>query len=210
MYKTFAIALSIFLFSQSFSSSAQSQLPSRFEAINVGYFGHLLVHPGLSISTDYYVIDKLKIKAQKDGDKILQKTWFVVPQISYFHQVRNQNAFFLSAALQRRRETSNAFYIEYGIGPSFAWRFNAGETYSVPEPGAEPEQLKGASTTNIGLTTSYVFGWKFNQQADYPMSVFLGPQVNHFFNYNNTYVPEINFMIGIKRSLSNSNKNSGN
>ncbi len=175
-----------------------AQTLERVDAWNLAYYGHLGVHPGVSISADYFLNIKEELKGKKS--KRIVKTWLAVPGVSYYHHFGNQNVFSVSTDFTRRRENmAKRFYRSFGIGPKLIAGFNAGETFEVMDDGSIKKRNLAASY-HFAINTNYTIGMKFKSNK-VASSLYMTLHSGWMFNYNRTLVPSINLEVGVKRAL---------
>jgi len=187
--------LSIFCLS---NTRVTAQTLDRVDAWNLAYYGHLGVHPGLSISTDYFLNLKEVVKGKKS--KRIVKTWFVLPGVSYYHHFGNQSVFSVSTDFTKRRENmAKRFYRSYGIGPKLIAGFNAGETFVVMDDGSVKKRNLAASY-HFAINTHYTIGMKLKSNK-VASSLYMTLHSGWMFNYNQTLVPSVNLEVGVKRGI---------
>jgi hypothetical protein len=185
----------------SMAATSQAQKLAGFETLNIGYYGHLGLHPGVFASADYPITSKIINRNHRKGIKVVSRTWIAVPGLSFYHQVGNQNVFSPGIDMINRRETDKLFFRSIGLGPKMMVGFNAGETYVFKSNG-EWRRKKIAASFHFALNTNYTVGWKLNKRTQNPPRVYMRLHSGWMFNYNQTIVPSVNLEIGFKQPIS--------
>lgn len=162
-----------------------------------GYFGHLAVHPGLFVNSEWLLKQKIKVKEKKKGDKVIAKEWLWGPGLTYYHHTGNSNVYIPGVELIRRKSSAKRFYRDFALGSQFLWLFNAGESFRIDENG---EVKKGflASDAQFGISTSIGWGWKIQRDQEKLRSLYISPQVIWLLGYNDGIAPMVSMKLGYR------------
>lgn len=167
----------------------------------VSFVNHNLSHPGISIAKPYILTSKSIAKNKKKGQKLIGKTNLLLPQFTYFNQIRTQNNFSLGCELvrQRNRIRPANWQFETGIGIHYVRSFNAGKTFRIED--GEVQRIRFAGQNYFAPSISYSIGRDFFKKRPTPLSTYVKPQVLFLMPYNETVVPSINIQIGVRLNL---------
>lgn len=180
------------------SSSAYAQqkegtgpkLKARFGdrlALKAGYFGELVLHPGLTVGMDYTVA----------GNKWATLHWDT-DLGGYWHRWNN-TSFFLKTALGFRLTLGSVFAdLNLGVGYMHSWA--AGDMYQRAEEGGV-EKAANWGHPHFMPNTSFLVGWDGSRKNNQSWAVHIGPEVYLQSSFNHISLPHVAVKIGFTYKL---------
>ncbi len=186
------ISLLVFIF---IVSNCWAQFKN-LESVSFSYYGEMITHPGLKLSSDFKIKGWDKVK--RDSLKKINKSFIISPALGFFHHRRYQTGLFLIPEVKYKRQNPKGRFYELGIGAGYLKTFIP-NTYEV---GSNGEVNKTTAGHNYFATNYFIsFGKDLSIQKNLPLAYFIKPQfmyaVPNFPNGIGYFALE----IGIKFSL---------
>ncbi len=189
------LSLILLLVGIGLSAKAQSDFLEN-KPINVGYFGHYYLHPGIKIGTQYDWKSWEKRKEKKKKTVVKNKSLFISPQIGFYVHPKNHSGLLVNADFGYQRvKQKHGFYQAYSIGLGYLTQFNAGTTY-VNEGGTITAK-KWASRGYIMPSLNMEFGQQINDKMGWYAK---GTLASKLF-YNTGVSAETFLELGMKFNL---------
>lgn len=180
-------------------SNCYAQLKS-LESVSFSYFGEMLTHPGLKVSTDFNIKEWDKIKStKKDSSKTINKSFLVSPALGIFHHRRYQTGLFFIPEVKFKRQNPKGNFFECGIGIGYLRSFIP-NSYEVNSSGEVNKIVAGFNY----LATNYFisFGKDLSIKKNLPIAYFLKPQfiyaVPNFPNGTGYFALELGIRYNLK------------
>ena len=171
------------------------------QTYRISYVNHNFSHPGISIAKPQVLTYKTITKNKKKGEKVIGKQNILLPQFTYYNQIRTQNNFSLGCEIvrQRHRMKPANWQFETGLGIHYVRSFNAGKTFKIED--GEVMRVRFAGQNYFAPSLSYSVGRDFLKKRPNPISVYLKPQAFFLMPYNQSVVPNFNLQFGIRLHL---------
>lgn len=151
--------------------------------LNASYFGELLLHPGVMIGADCYLMDLGKSELHFGAE------------IGGYHHKWYHNAFIGNYYLGIRLQSNKAFYFDPQLNFAFFLTRPDGDIYTTEYWDEYPSYPVEA---NLKFGTALIFGWDLK---DNPWEVFFGPDIYMESKVNYMLIPHLAFKIGIAYEL---------
>jgi hypothetical protein len=170
------------------ASKAQEGHKSNPWALKLQYVGEFVLHPGLSIGTDYTITSNGWFNLHWDTE-----------MGGYVHK-RNNNSVFVQSTVGTRYTTGFALFADVQVGLGYMLSMPDGDVYSVDDTGTM--NLKGRPvTSHLKPTFSLLFGWDGKRNRDIPLSVYTGLEAYMQSGFNHVMLPHAAFRFGVSYQL---------
>ena len=151
-------------------------------AFKLDYFGELVLHPGLSLGTDYTLAEKRWITLHWDSELG-----------GYWHR-SNNTALFLKTSIGTRFPIGSLF-VDLNLGAGYMHSFAAGTIYQKSSEGG----LEKA--TNLGHShfmpyTSFLIGWDGTRKKKLPLTFHIGVEAYLQSSFNHIFLPHAAAKVG--------------
>lgn len=160
-------------------------------SMQVGYYGDMVVHPGLQLG-----IEKPLTMWETDKKKKKYKSLNLGADLLYYWHPDNHHGIAVSPAFSYRRIKENGKFFQVKLNIGYHRSFADGKTYSVDESGSVSEvKLAGQNTLCNNLSVGFGKDLRVikNKQIRYIWSV----GINGRYPHNHSYLLGLNFGLGI-------------
>lgn len=173
-----------------FHLDAQEEIQKEYSkiALNVGYFGEFILHPGIYGGIDYTLSSKLWLNIHWNSE------------IGCYYHKWNNNALFLQSSIGTRFTTSFSFFADVNLGVGYILSSPNGEVYKVNDQGELTE--KGRTyTSHAKPSVSLTLGWDGKRKKDIPFTAGLGVEGYWQTGFNHIALPHAALKLGITYQL---------
>lgn len=189
----------VFFFLASSTAFGQ-QIPASAPAIQVGYSGELISHPGFQLGVEYPIKDWRKTTRK---EKVRQKSWVPHAAVSHIWLIDTRSSTFLEGGMYLRTLKTSGWSRQWSLRLGWAYLENAGTTYVAQEDGsAEPFSWVGNSYGSLTIGHGWSYDLRLHKQQS--LALYLQPQVGILFPYNTTLLPFFRLETGIRYYLNSS------
>ena len=167
------------------NQETKAELKTRFEerlAIKVEYFGELLLHPGLSVGSDYTVYSQKWLTVHWDTDLG-----------GYWHRWNNTSLFLKTSI--GSRFTMGSVFSDTNLGVGYMHSWASGVMYQRVEDGGV-EKATNYGHAHFMPNASFLLGWDVGRRSSLPLSIHIGPEVYFQSSFNHIYLPHVAVKIG--------------
>lgn len=151
-------------------------------ALKVEYFGELVLHPGISLGTDYTVLKRKWITVHWDADLG-----------GYWHRWNNTSAF-VKTTIGSRFSIGSVF-ADFNLGCGYMHSWAAGPIYQKVSDGSV-ERATNWGHSHFMPTGSLLFGWDGNKKNNLPWTIYLGPEIYLQSSFNHIFLPHVATKLG--------------
>ncbi|WP_304236602.1 hypothetical protein [Jiulongibacter sediminis] len=161
--------------------------PQNRLALKAGYFGELVLHPGLTVGLDYTVSENKWLTIHWDTDLG-----------GYRHRWNNSSAF-LTSGIGFRIHMGPVF-TDFSLGIGYMHTRPDGVLFEKTENGdVEPASNRGHS--HFMPNSSLQIGLHPGKNKQQPLKFHFGPEVYLQSSFNHTYLPHLAAKIGLTYQL---------
>lgn len=188
------ILLLIFICFQCSLKAQEGGFKLKDSPLNISYFGHDIVHPGLKVGTELHVYNWTK---KKNNGKERFKSLFLSPQIGLNFHIQNHTALLFNLELGFQKKYVNGWFHSTSFGFGNLMHINWGKTYELQDDGSIDEK-KIASRSYLLPNLNLEIGKKVNKK----LAVFGKFTSAARLNYNTvSFIPQLYWELGGKLSL---------
>lgn len=191
----FTILFTLLLFLATYNTTAQSiPLPGEPQnaftqfaynpnvAFKIGYFGELVLHPGLSLGIEYTLAKQNWVTVHWDID------------LGGYWHLWNNTAVFLKSSIGARIPVGSAF-ADLNLGVGYLHSFAGGTLYQRSSEGGV-EKAVNWGHPHFMPNASLLIGWDGTRKHDLPWTIHIGPEVYLQSSFNHTFLPHIAAKVG--------------
>ncbi|MFK8045901.1 MAG: hypothetical protein AB8B72_10435 [Crocinitomicaceae bacterium] len=175
----------------SYSVFSQEKLWSN-NPLQVSYFGHFGLHPGIKLGTEFSVKNWEKERKNDKGIKL--KQYLISPQIGFYTHPGNHSGLIVQAEFSKRTEkVDKRFYYSYGAGFGYVMQINPSDTYIFNDNGEITE--KNMTSRSYFMPSLHIeTGLKLNSKMSVYNKITLASKVK----YNTGFTLEPFYELGIR------------
>jgi len=166
-------------------------------AVNFSYYGEIIFHPGIKVSTEFPLWMKAKEQQKKSHTKTKYRSILLIPAAGFYVHANSHTAVFVNTEMcYRKVRAKSGFKLEGLIGIGYQARINAGTTYVVEDDGSVNEKkVAGRSylTAQLGLG----LGQDLYVKKQIPVAWHVRPYAVFWMPYNTTAIPSFDLELGI-------------
>lgn len=163
------------------TGSVQGQETQKQLPINISYFGHSILHPGIEAGYENNFWGPFN---------------FTVSIGTYVHQ-RNHTAAFLNAGINWRHTFPIGYSMEFGLGLGYlhTWQ-HGGPIYTVDDNGNVNKEIAIGRPSLMPSLKLGLLGWDFRKKTSIPLRINVDAIAFGQYPYNNFIMPRFALKAG--------------
>ncbi|PLX05465.1 MAG: hypothetical protein C0594_07245 [Marinilabiliales bacterium] len=180
------------------SVNAQIDSTQQYLPITISYYGDLYTHPGLKLSTEYVLGERVIEKKRSKGRvKVRHKQYVPKLSLTYTHHAAYYNAFLLGGEMNfRKLKPSSGFRVDKILGMGYMRAFNAGKTYEVDD-NMNISKVPLAGHNQFFMSFAFGFSKLFVETKQIPLAWHIRQSFTVYMPNNGAFGGILGFEVGV-------------